>query len=59
MSCTKTAEPIEMQSGVYSQMGPGTIVLYGDVDDPHGNGHFSGLSGRLKNIVKERILGVG
>jgi len=31
MSCALTAEPIEMQFGMLSQVGPGN-VLHGDVD---------------------------
>jgi len=33
-------------------------ALHGDVDAPSGRGIF-GVSGRLKSIVKRRILGIG
>ena len=41
MSCAKTAEPIEMQFGMMSQMSPGN-VLHG-VQMPHRKGHFWGV----------------
>jgi len=55
MSCAVTAEPIEMQFGMLSQVGPGN-VLHGDVDASTG-GLVLGVSSRLKSIVKHRIWG--
>jgi len=57
VSCAKTAEPIEMQFGTLSRVGP-EHVLYGDVDAPTGRGTF-GVSGRFKSIVMHRIWGLG
>ena len=58
MSCAKTAEPIEMQFGMLSRVGPGNHELYEGADAPTKRGTF-GMSGRLKSIVKHGILGVG
>jgi len=55
MSCAKTAQPIEMQLWMLSQVGPGNI-LHGDVDASSGMGTFE-VSGQLKSIVKRRIWG--
>jgi len=42
VSCAKTAEPIEMQFGMLSRVGP-EHVLYGDVHALTGRGTFGGL----------------
>jgi len=52
------AEPIEMQFGMLSRVGPGKIqeyVLHWNVDATMGRGSF-GVSGQFKSIVKHRIL---
>jgi len=40
VSCAKTAEPIEMQIGMLSQVDSVIYVLHGDVDAPTGRGTF-------------------
>jgi len=57
MSCAKTAEPIEMQSGMLSWSVRGTCITWG-ADAYIRKGALLGVSSRLKNIVKYRILGV-
>jgi len=44
VSPAKTAEPIEMQIGMLSQVGPGIYVLHGEVDASTGRGTFRGVS---------------
>jgi len=63
MSCAKTAEPIEMQFGILSRVGPGNHVLDG-VQMPHGKGHFWGrkeanlvLDGVQMHLREGAILG--
>jgi len=59
VSCAKTAEPIEMQSGILIPESSGSeeYELHGNINAP-GNGHFCGVC-RWKSIVKHRILGLG
>jgi len=40
VSCAKTAEPIEMQFGIFSWVGLGNHVLDGGADAHTGNGYF-------------------
>ena len=41
VSCAKTAEPIKLQFAMLSWVGPENIhALRGNVDAPHGKGHF-------------------
>jgi len=48
-----------MQFGMLSRAGPGNMYYMAwKCKCPHGNGHFLGVSGRLKSIVKHRTLGV-
>jgi len=55
--CAKMAEPVNMQFVMLSQVGPEN-TYYTEMQRPHRKGHF-GASGRLKSIVKQRILGLG
>jgi len=41
-SPAKTAEPIEMPSGLWTQVGPGNHVLDGGPDSPMHRGNFKG-----------------
>jgi len=50
MTCVKTAELIEMQFGMLSQVWPGNMYYMG-LDAP-----LFGVSGQLKSIVNHRIL---
>jgi len=50
MGGAKTAGPIEMQFGMLTRVGPGNIVLHGDVDASTAWGTF-GVFGRLKGII--------
>ena len=43
MSTVETAEPIEMQLGMLSWMGPGNMYYTGDVNAPIGVGTFWGV----------------
>jgi len=43
VSCTKTAELIEMQFGMLTRVGPGSHVLHGGVDGPAGRSIFGGV----------------
>ena len=52
MSPAKTAEPIEMSSGLRTWLGPRDHVLDGGSDPPTGRGKFWGVNGRP--IVKYR-----
>ena len=53
MSCVKTAEPIEMQFGMLSWVGPRWVV-------PTRRGTFKrDWLIEVKSIIKHRILGVG
>ena len=54
MSSVETAEPIEMQPGMLSWMGPGNMYYMG-VDACTGRDTFR-ASGGYKNIVKHSIL---
>jgi len=60
MSCAKTAEPIEMQFGILSRVGPRNRehALHAVVDVRTARDTF-GVSDRLKSMVKHRILGSG
>jgi len=53
-SCAKTAEPIEMQFGMLSRVGPGNKKwYYKGMSKPLREGALlGGLSGRLKSTVK-------
>jgi len=42
MSCAKTAEPVAMQFGILSRVGPGNIYYMG-VDAPTGRSTFGGV----------------
>ena len=57
MSCAKTAEPIQMQFGLLSLVGPENMYYMGV--DPYTARSSFGVSGQLKSIVKHRTLGVG
>ena len=60
MSCAKTAEPIEMQFRMLSQMGPGNMY-YMECRCHRGKGYFWGCradTGQLNSMVKRRILEV-
>ena len=52
VSPAKTAEPIEMPSGLRTWLGPRDHVLDGGSDPPMGRGKFCGENGRA--IVKYR-----
>jgi len=52
VSPAKTAEPIEMPSGLRTWLGPRDHVLDGSSDPPMGRGKFWGENGRL--ILKYR-----
>ena len=58
MSCVRTAEAIKMQFGMLSQMGPGNMHYMG-MSVPPWERALVDVSGRLKSIVKHRILGAG
>jgi len=58
MSCAKTAKPIEMQFGMLSQVGPGNMYFMG-IHMPSWEGALLEVYGRLKSVVKNRILGDG
>jgi len=51
VSCAKTAEPIEMEFGMLSRVGPVNMYYMGNVNAAMGSGAF-GVSGRLKGVVK-------
>jgi len=53
MSCAKMAELIEMRFGMLSHVGPGNIG-----HRCHCRKEYFWVSGRLKSIVKRRILGI-
>ena len=42
MSCAKTAEPIKLQLGKLSRVGPGNSITWG-VDAAMGRGNFGGV----------------
>jgi len=52
------AEPTEMQFGMLGRVGPGNVFRWCSCPAPTGSGTFV-VSGRLKSIVKCRILGAG
>ena len=54
VSPAKTAEPIEMSSGLRTWLGPRDHVLDGGSDPPMGSGKFRGENGRP--IVKYRAF---
>jgi len=56
MSCAKTAEPIEMQFGMSSRVGPGNMCYMGCRCPIHREEHFLGVW--PKSIANHRILGV-
>ena len=59
MTYAKMAEPIEMQFGMLSWVGPGNIYCMGMYRYiPTGRGTF-GVSAQLKNIVNHSICGLG
>jgi len=50
----KTAEPIDMPSGIWTQVGPGKHVLEGGPDPPQGKDHFwwgGGMSDRYSEYA--------
>ena len=58
VSLAKAAEPIEMQFGILSRVGPENHVLNRGGDAPHGKGHFWG-AWLIEMHCKRRIFGVG
>ena len=44
MSRAKTAEPIEMPSGIWTRVGPRNRVLGGGFESPKEKRHFGGMS---------------
>jgi len=58
MNCTKTAEPIEMQFGMLSRVGPENIYYMGMYTRCRCRRSWKGQIESLESIVKRRILGV-
>jgi len=58
MRCAQTGEPNEMQFVMLSWVGPGNMY-YTRIQMPLQEWALFGVSGKLKSIVKYRILGVG
>jgi len=58
MTCAKMVEPIEMQFGMLSEVGPGNMY-YMTVSVPPREGALFGASDQLTSFVKCRIWGLG